>query len=160
LYFIAFEELESKYSEKFKQYLNFSVDRFVVRINALKAKYEKLRAIMTDSLANQEFYKLIDESVAVESSSSDLLEQMNIYICSSDKLQQVHIIDLYYNMTDYFHDANSISANYKYELAKRLKPELSKALQNFNFTLAKALLAKIKELSYNQEPIPCRKNSF
>jgi len=147
LYTKAFENLENHYAEKYRKYINFSVDLFVVRINALKAKYEKIRASPIGDFSNPDFYTVIEKSTTIQSSATDLLEQMNIYICSSEKLQPLHIIDLYYTMADYFHVANSISSQYKHELVKRLKPELTEALQNFNFTLAKQLLSKLRELS-------------
>lgn len=146
LYTEAFENLENHYAEKYRKYINFSVDLFVVRINALKAKYEKLKASPIGDFSNPDFCTVIEKSTTIESSATDLLEQMNIYICSSEKLQPLHIIDLYYTMSDYFHVANSFSSQYKHELAKRLKPELTEALQNFNFTLAKQLLSKLREL--------------
>ena len=148
LYTAAFENLESHYTEKYKRYLDFTLDIFVVRINALKTKYIKFHSVSVENLQDKEFYKLIDAANEIEKSAGELLEQMNVYLCSSEKLQPLHIVELYYTMADYFHPANSLSSVYKHELSRRLKPELSRAIQNFNFTLAKELLTKIRELSY------------
>lgn len=147
LYATAFENLEIHYTDKFWQYINFSLDMFVVRINALKAKNEKLVSVPMDDYSNPDLYTVIDKAKSVEASASELLEQMNIYICSAEKLQPLHIIELYYTMADYFHPANSLATKYRQELCKRLKPELTDALLKFNFTLAKQLLLKLREYS-------------
>ena len=149
LYAIALENLENHYTDKFRQYINFSVDMFVVRIKALKTKYENLSGTPIEEYANSDFYTAIDVAKSIEASARELLEKMNIYICSTEKLQPLHSIELYYTMTDYFHPANSLATKHKHELSKRLKPELTEALLNFNFTLAKQLLLKIRELSYH-----------
>lgn len=147
LYATALENLENHYTDNFKHYINFSLDMFAVRINALKAKYEKLVSVPMDDYSNPDLYTVIDKAKSVEASASELLEQMNVYICSSEKLQPLHIIELYYTMADYFHPANSLATKYKHELSKRLKPELTDALLKFNFTLAKQLLLKLREFS-------------
>tara|TARA_Y100000814_G_C12319380_1_gene397743 strand:- start:137 stop:793 length:657 start_codon:yes stop_codon:yes gene_type:complete len=148
LYTAAFENLESHYTGKYKRYVDFSLDIFVVRVNALKGQYVKLHSVSVENLQDKEFYKLIEAATEIEKSAGELLKQMNVNLCSSEKLQPLHIVELYYTIADYFHPANSLSSLYKHELSRRLKPELTRAIQNFNFTLARELLAKIRELSY------------
>jgi hypothetical protein len=147
LYSEAFENLEKHYMEKYSAYQNFSAELFTLRINAIKKKYDELGLIEFGKLNTQDIYKVIEQAKALEDVARKLLEQMNTFICSSEKLQPLSTIDLYYNMANYFHECNCISTKNKHELLGRLRPELTKALTNFNFTLAKELLSKIKELS-------------